>query len=124
VYFGMENDPPFLGHVSGEPLLDIGELDPQRTYNWRIEAIDSQGNRVRGPLWRFTTISGIYPENLPPAPPVFLEALRRSPLVPIGMTVIFLILAVVGLVTWRARFALTERDVHEWYNTGDPDDSA
>src|SRR5205814_1815226 len=61
VYFGIADDPPFAGHVNGEPQLDVSKMDPNRTYHWRVEAIDAQGNRARGPLWRFTTVHGVYP---------------------------------------------------------------
>ena len=36
-------------------VCDVGPLNETTTYFWRIEAIDSAGNKTDGPVWQFTT---------------------------------------------------------------------
>jgi len=39
----------------GEENYDPGVLEPQTTYYWRVDEMDSQPNVSKGPLWSFTT---------------------------------------------------------------------
>jgi len=39
----------------GAESHDPGLLDPDTTYYWRVDEVDSQGNTAKGPLWVFTT---------------------------------------------------------------------
>jgi hypothetical protein len=103
IYFGVTDDPPLVGQVSGEPSLQVGELDPLRNYYWRIAVSDGQGDTISGPLWQFTTTRAASARTRFPAPPLFLERLRISPLVAavlIGMAVVGVLL---GGVLRRAR---------------------
>lgn len=123
IYFGVEIGPPYAGQVAGSPELEVGELEPLRTYYWRVESTDRQGDRVVGPVWHFTTVPADLADTLPPAPPLFVEPLRENP-------VVSLILggALVGLVGWalyrrqagRAREA--RETIPEWYSTGAEDE--
>jgi hypothetical protein len=125
VYFGTEENPPFVGQVVGDPLLAV-ELAPLRTYYWRVDVTDRQGDRTGGPSWRFSTIPTTYGEALPPAPPVFAERLRQSPAAPLALIGAFLA-AVVGLVLYRrTRRPYTEGslplETPDWYSTAGDDE--
>ncbi|MEJ2702906.1 MAG: LamG domain-containing protein [Sedimentisphaerales bacterium] len=39
----------------GAESYDLGLLDPDMTYYWRVDEVDDQGNTAKGPLWIFTT---------------------------------------------------------------------
>ena len=39
----------------GAESYDPGLLDADTIYYWRVDEVDGQGNRVKGPLWIFTT---------------------------------------------------------------------
>ena len=56
VYFGTENPPPL---VSSQAMLqfDPGWMDPNTLYYWRIDEVDSKGNKTTGTVWEFTTSS-------------------------------------------------------------------
>jgi len=122
VYFGIAADPPLIGHVAEDSLLDVGKLAPGRTYHWRVEAIDAQGSRSQGPVWSFTTARGIYENNLPPQPPIFMEALKRNPAIPFGMLGVFLLVAAGGAILWRQSHQHIEPSIPEWYSTQADDD--
>jgi hypothetical protein len=119
LYFGTASDPPFVSHVSGAPILEVGKLDPLLTYYWRVEVIDTHGNRTRGPEWSFTTVRGIYPDTLPPSPPIILDRLRRNPAVPLAMLGIFITAAVAGLAYWRRSQPESSDQIPIWYSTGE-----
>ncbi|MBN2315819.1 MAG: LamG domain-containing protein [Sedimentisphaerales bacterium] len=65
LYFGTDKEivrnadtgsPEDKGSMTlGEETYDPGLLEPQTTYYWRVDEIDSQGNASKGPLWSFTT---------------------------------------------------------------------
>ena len=122
MYFGIAADPPLIGHVAEDSLLDVGKLAPGRTYHWRVEAIDAQGSRSQGPVWSFTTAHGIYENNLPPQPPIFMEALKRNPAIPFGMLGVFLLVAAGGAILWRQSHQHIEPSIPEWYSTQADDD--
>lgn len=54
VYFGTDIVPPLASHQNGMEF-DPGPLDPDTTYFWRIDEVNSTG-KTTGVLWRFTTI--------------------------------------------------------------------
>ena len=114
VYLGVTADPPFIGQVSGEPALEVTDLDPLRTYYWRVEAIDRQGDVVRSPVWRFTTAPADFPDGLPPAPPLFVERARQNPLLAAGLLGAALLLAALGSLYWRRR-RVHPPDRSDWY---------
>ena len=69
LYFGTSEDPLFnttIGtHNSEHDLIsyNIGELENNTKYYWKIIATDSTGNITEGPIWCFTTINldDLYP---------------------------------------------------------------
>lgn len=65
VYFGTSSDPPLVGELSplDNTVFDPGALDPDTTYFWRIEAIDT-GFGISGPVWSFTTGGPVNVESL------------------------------------------------------------
>jgi hypothetical protein len=83
IYFGASGDPPFFGQVTGEPSVQVDNLDPLRTYYWRIVVTDRQGDQIEGPLWRFTTAEADPVNAHPASPPLFIERLRENPLLPL-----------------------------------------
>ena len=120
VFFGVAETPPFIGQVTGDPILAV-ELAPLRTYHWRVEATDRQGDRVRGPIWHFTTVAAAYDETLPPAPPVFAERLSQNPAIPLVLITAFAGVALAVFLQQRARRPRTEETIlfetPEWHST-------
>ncbi|MBN1313347.1 MAG: hypothetical protein JXB30_18215 [Anaerolineae bacterium] len=117
-YFGQGDNPAYLAQVSGIPFLEIPELTPLRTYSWRIETIDRQGDRAVGPLWRFTTVATEFADTLPPAPPTFLAWFEDHPLISVGVSGL-LIAALLFLFLRRLRPGLKPLPdvLPEWYST-------
>jgi hypothetical protein len=37
-------------------IKDLPDLEPGTSYNWRVDAVDAEGNRVEGLVWSFTTL--------------------------------------------------------------------
>jgi hypothetical protein len=64
LYFGTTNPPPLLKTHIYETTYDVGLMQFQTTYYWRIVACDSHGQVTEGPVWRFTT--GSLPDVTPP----------------------------------------------------------
>lgn len=60
VYFGAENPPPL---VSSQAMMqfDPGRMNPDTVYYWRIDEVDSEGNKTAGAVWEFTTTSALEP---------------------------------------------------------------
>jgi parallel beta-helix repeat protein/predicted outer membrane repeat protein len=54
VYFGTNEQPPFI-QKQYETVFDPSPLEPNTTYYWRIDEIDSSLNRVTGNTWMFLT---------------------------------------------------------------------
>ena len=53
VYFGPDNPPPF---IRNQTALEFDyTIDPNTQYFWRIDEIDSLGNKTIGDIWTFTT---------------------------------------------------------------------
>jgi hypothetical protein len=69
LYFGTTNPPPLLKANIYEMTYDVGLMQFQTTYYWKIVAHDSHGQVTEGPLWSFTT--GSVPDVTPPS--VILE---------------------------------------------------
>jgi hypothetical protein len=65
VYFGTDADavnnattdsPEYKGSkAAGEETLDVGELDWNTMYYWRVDAVYDSGDPVKGLVWSFTT---------------------------------------------------------------------
>jgi len=67
LYFGMDKQavrnadsgsPEYIGpRALGDEIFDPGpgRLEPLTPYYWRVDAVDGQGNTLKGPLWSFTT---------------------------------------------------------------------
>lgn len=128
VYLGVSDSPPAAGQVAdapaGEnPSLSVGQLHAARNYTWRVDVTDRQGDRSSGPVWQFATISGIFPDVLPPAPAVFVDQLRQHPAVPLGLIGAFLGATMVMVIYWRMRREQVPEelplDAPEWFTTGD-----
>ena len=117
VYFGVTSDPPFLGVVQGEPTLRVADLDPMRTYRWRVEVTDRQGDTIQGPVWRFTTVAADYPDSFPPAPPALVERVRQNPMVPFLLGAGALLAVGLGVFVWRRRRGAPPPDRSDWTYT-------
>ena len=51
-----KNSPEYKGTKAlGDESYDPGKLSWYADYYWRIDEVDSLGNRLKGPLWSFTT---------------------------------------------------------------------
>jgi hypothetical protein len=118
VYFGLLEDPPFAGQVNGFPSLDSTLLEATRTYHWRVEVTDRQGDRIAGPNWSFTTSRTDSKDPNPPAPAIFVQDRGRNPLVSCGLVVIFLFAASAAFVYWhlRGKSDLSRDAIPEWYS--------
>lgn len=118
VFFGQDDNPPLLGQVSGTPLLEVPDLTPLRSYSWRVETTDRQGDRVAGPLWRFTTVTTEFANTTPPAPPTFLAWAEEHPLVTIGASGLMLAALAFFALRWlRPQKRAIPAIVPEWYST-------
>jgi hypothetical protein len=54
--FGAVGDGVYKGHFKvGTDTFEPGTLSAATEYYWRIDGIDSEGNTVRGPVYKFTT---------------------------------------------------------------------
>ena len=60
VYFGTESPPPFVSSQA-TTQFDPGRMNGDTVYYWRIDEIDSEGNKTVGAVWKFTTSSGSVP---------------------------------------------------------------
>ena len=70
IYFGTEDPPQFVGSrhtMEGWAKMQFnpGILEIDTVYYWRVDQIDSKGNKTAGALWRFTTS---YTQAPPPPP--------------------------------------------------------
>jgi hypothetical protein len=57
VYFGTQNPPARVGTTTGISY-DPGELVVSTTYYLRVDEIEANGTKHRGPVWSFTTVIG------------------------------------------------------------------
>jgi hypothetical protein len=55
IYFGIDDTLPLVGSQTTTEF-DPGILHPWTTYLWRIDEVDSEGNKTTGAVWTFTTM--------------------------------------------------------------------
>jgi hypothetical protein len=67
VYFGSTNPPPQVSSNQSETTYDLGTLNHNTTYYWKIVAWDIYGATKAGPIWSFTTRIN-HPPNTPSNP--------------------------------------------------------
>ena len=67
VYFGTTTNPPKVMSNQSSTTYDLGTLDYNTTYYWKIVAWDYYGAMKAGPLWSFTTRTN-HPPNTPGNP--------------------------------------------------------
>lgn len=108
IYFGAVNPPPLLGVATGTPALQIGGLEPLRTYYWRVVATDRQGDSSEGPLWHFTTASGRFVDTLQSSPPPLVEQVRQAPLLLLALAGAVAAAAGTGWLVWRGQRRKTD----------------
>lgn len=117
-YFGRGDRPEYLAQVNGIPYLEVPGLTPLRTYTWRVEAVDRQGDRVSGPSWRFTTTASKFADTLPPAPPTFLAWIDDHPIISVGAGgLVSAVLIFLGLRYLRPAHRPLPDSIPEWYST-------
>ena len=68
IYFGTENPPPFVSsqavmHTWTTMQFEPGRMDPNTMYYWRVDEINSEGNKTVGVLWKFTTTTFPLPKG-------------------------------------------------------------
>ena len=66
IYFGTSSNPPIVNNGQSGTTYDLGTLEEETTYYWKIVAHDNHSNSTTGNIWIFTTIG---PVNQPPNPP-------------------------------------------------------
>jgi len=64
LYFGTTNPPPLFKANIFETKYDVGVMQFNTKYYWKIIAHDNHGMVTEGPLWSFTT--GFVSDNTPP----------------------------------------------------------
>ncbi len=57
VYFGTSSNPPLVNSGQGETIYDVGILNEETTYYWKIKAHDDHSNSTTGDIWQFATFS-------------------------------------------------------------------
>ena len=62
VYFGTENPPPLVSSQD-TTQFDPGTMNHDTVYYWRIDEIDSKGNKTVGAVWMFTVYSAPPPKG-------------------------------------------------------------
>jgi len=109
IYLGPGGDPPLIGQVTGEPALQVADLQPLLAYRWHIDVTDRQGDRVSGASWTFTTGRGDANEALPPPPPFFVERFNRDPLGFVILLAVLLAASVLAVYAIRRARRRTDR---------------
>jgi hypothetical protein len=64
LYFGTTNPPPLFTANIFETKYDVGLMQFNTKYYWKIVAHDNHGQATEGPIWSFTT--GSVPDITPP----------------------------------------------------------
>lgn len=66
IYFGTSISPPLISMSYPDTIYDLGTLNYNTKYYWKIVAKDSQDNITEGSVWEFTTIDsiGFYKRNV------------------------------------------------------------
>jgi hypothetical protein len=60
VYFGTETSPLLVSSQTATQY-DPGRMNSNTVYYWRVDEIDSKGNKTVGAVWKFTTVSSLQP---------------------------------------------------------------
>ena len=68
VYFGNYSPPPLIFEDIPTNYTDIGCIEFNTTYYWKIVATDEHGASTPGPIWTFTTRG-----NSPPIKPILVD---------------------------------------------------
>jgi hypothetical protein len=55
VYFGTDEAPPPVSHNQTATNYELGVLEHNVNYHWKVAATDSHGVTIEGPLWSFAT---------------------------------------------------------------------
>ncbi|MFC2170739.1 SUMF1/EgtB/PvdO family nonheme iron enzyme [Calditrichota bacterium] len=55
IYFGTSSNPPKIDSTLTDTSYTNGSLDQNKTYYWKIAAIDEHGHTTIGPVWSFST---------------------------------------------------------------------
>ena len=61
IYFGIETIPPQLATGQAETTYDLGILETNTEYFWKIVAHDDHSNTTEGPVWSFVTEVEVVP---------------------------------------------------------------
>jgi len=67
IYFGETTPPPKIISNQTSLSFNLGILDWNTTYYWKVDVIDNQGNVINGKIWSFTT-RGNDPPDTPSNP--------------------------------------------------------
>lgn len=57
IYLGNNNEPALYKANYNQNFIEIGNLDPRKTYYWQIELINENNENSLGPVWSFSTVS-------------------------------------------------------------------
>jgi hypothetical protein len=63
IYLGNNNNPPLIAPNQSNNIFNLGALNYNTTYYWKIVAKDNQGHSTSGTVWDFKTI---YLDTTPP----------------------------------------------------------
>ncbi|MCF8232634.1 MAG: hypothetical protein K9J27_10635 [Bacteroidales bacterium] len=55
VFLGEPDDPPAAGDFQSQESFSAVGLKPNTVYYWKVNAYDTHGNSVEGPIWSFST---------------------------------------------------------------------
>ncbi len=85
IYFGTATTPPLVAANYSTNSYDVGPLDWNDTYYWRVVARDNQGNEESGSLWWFN----VSPAGNPPAQPSNPSPLNGATGQPLNVTLMW-----------------------------------
>ena len=74
IYFGTSNPPPLLTADYSSLSYNVGKMDNETTYYWKIVARDPYDETSSSPVWEFTTRGS---ENN--APEAFIDSINPNP---------------------------------------------
>jgi hypothetical protein len=60
VYFGTASNPPLVASGFTGTTYTLGQLEYGRTYYWKIDSSDDQGNTTPGIVWHLKTVAGVW----------------------------------------------------------------
>jgi hypothetical protein len=123
VYFGQGDDPAYLAQVGGSPHIEVPNLTSLRSYSWRVEAVDRQGDRTVGPLWHFTTLATDFADTIPPAPPTFQVWVEDHPFFSVVAGGFLSMSLIILALRWlRPKPHPISDTTPEWYSTNDDEE--